>query len=520
MDNLSDIKKNKKIVTALMLILTVIIITPAFIMSCQNSPAEQSGQNGAQNNPANSGESGDGKTADGTNNAASILPEWLPARDFGGYEFRILTRDTPHHSMYIDSEEVNGEPINDAVYNRNRIIEDAYNIKIKSIWISEFEGAGGESYLQNTLRTVINAGSDEYDLAMVHMIHSGSLGANNFLIDWKEIPHVDLSKPWWDQGVTEGLVINNRLYINSGDFNIECTDHTWGMIFNKQLWQDFGYSDIYEAVKNGKWTLDYFNDIIKQSTKDLNGDGIFDANDQFGFITVDRGALTNFMYGSNERVYQKNNSGGFDLILNNERMQAVVEKTNDIYWNNNSSFVFMTAMGYNPDIEPISMFMENKGLISAARLVALPKLRGMEIDFGVIPHPKFDENQDGYYTYSDGHSSMMCIPKTMPDPDRFGIIIEALAYSSRNLVLPAFYDISLNTKFTRDEESSEMLDIIINNRIFDIGYVYNDNTGSLGFIINELIQRKSITFASEIERKESRALTALEKLIENFGRVD
>ena len=506
------------------LLLTLCFILTA-LASCNNKNADDK-NNTNQNQPAGDGTPADEILADGADKTAEetykdvknakIVPEWLPESDFEGYEFRILTRDTPHHSMYIDSEQENGEYINDAVYRRNRIIEEAYNVKIKSIQVSEFNGAGGELYLSNELRKTINAGMDEYDLAMVHMIHSGSLAANKFLLDWKEIPCIDLSGPWWDQGVTEGITVNGKLYINSGDFDLDCTDFSWGMIFNKKLWQDFGYDDIYEIVKSGKWTLDYFNNIIKQSTKDLNGDGVYDESDQFGFIAIDRGGLTNFMFGSNERVYKKNSSGGFDFALNNERMQSVVEKTYDIYWNNNSSYVFMSANTYLPEDEPMDMFMANKGLTASARLAAMPVLRGMEIDFGIIPQPKFDENQTEYCTFSDGHASMMCIPATMQDSERFGIITETLAYTSRNIVLPAYYDVSLTTKFTRDDESSEMIDIIIKNRIFDIGYVYNDNTGSLGFIINDLIQAKKTQFASTIEKKEAAALKALQKLIDSF----
>ena len=444
------------------------------------------------------------------------VPENLPESDFEGYKFRILTRDTPHHSMYIDAAEENGESINDAVYKRNRIIEELYNIKIISRQVSEFDSPGGEMYLADELRKTISAGADEYDLAMVHMIHAGTLAANKYLCDWKEIPYISLSQPWWEQGVTE-ITVNDKLYLNSGDFNIDCTEFTWGMIFNKKLWQDFGYENVYDVVKSGAWTLDYFSGIIKQSTKDLNGDGAYDKNDQFGFITIDRGGLTNFMFGSEERVYKKNSSGGFDFVLNNERMQAVVEKTYDIYYNNNSSYVFFEPpVRYLPEDEPMNMFMENKGLTASARLAAMPALRGMEIDFGIIPHPKFDASQSGYKTFSDGHASMMCIPATVSDFERFGVIMEALAYMGRSIVLPAYYDVSLNTKFTRDEESSEMIDIIIKNRVFDLGYVYNNNTGALGFIINELIQSKKTEFTSAIEKKETSALKALTKLIESF----
>ena len=502
------------------LVLIVCLVLAAVCVPSCDTPEKNAGAGGGSETAAGITGGFAPDAADATDEGGAYknpIPEYLPKPDLGGYEFRVLTRDTPHHSMYIDSAEQNGEPINDAVYMRNKIVEEAYNIRIKGVQIAEFNGPGGEMYLSDTLKKTIEAGLDEYDLAMVHMIHAGTLAAKKYFLDWRQIPYVDLARPWWDHGVSDGLVIQGRLYLNSGDYDLDCTDFTWGMIFNKKLWQDFGYEDIYTVVKNGDWTLDYFNGIIKQSSRDLNGDGIYDENDLFGFIAIDRGGLTNFMYGSGERVYRKNTSGGFDFVLKNERMQTVVDKTYDIYFNNNSAYVFREPPGkYLPEDEPMAMFMDNKGLIASARLAAMPVLRGMEIDFGIIPQPKYDATQNGYCTYSDGHASMMCIPTTVPDPERFGIVMEALAYSSQTLVLPAYYDISLNTKFTRDDESSEMIDIIIKNRVFDIGYVYNNDTGALGFIINDLIKAKKTDFSSTVEKKEASALKALDKLIGNF----
>ena len=49
----------------------------------------------------------------------------LPEKDFGGHEFAILTKgpnDGHWFSQDAYAEELNGEPINDAVYNRNAAV--------------------------------------------------------------------------------------------------------------------------------------------------------------------------------------------------------------------------------------------------------------------------------------------------------------------------------------------------------------------------------------------------------------
>ncbi|MCL1793333.1 MAG: hypothetical protein FWG34_05660 [Oscillospiraceae bacterium] len=493
-------------------------LAAAFLFSCggEKSGASGAGENAENGNPASPEESVEGE----------ILPDYVPdgvdERDLGGYEFRILTRSTCVHPLYIDAESIDGELINDAIYNRNRAAEERFNIAIRPIIVHEGEPQTDNANSTPLVKKSIMAGEDFADIAMLHMIDAGALAAQGMFIDWQLVPGIDLSKPWWDKNVVEGLSIGGKLYLNTGHFNLESYDYTWGMVFNKQLWQDKNLPDIYGTVKEGKWTLDYFNSIIKNATSDLNGDGQYTADDQWGFIAIDRGGLTNFMFGSDQRVFVRNGGGAFDLVLNTDRMQAIVELTYEIYYQNNSTYIWESAVGYFPETQPLGMFADGKGLLASARLAGIPILRGMDADFGIIPQPKFDESQIEYTSFSDGHTSMMAIPKTVSDfglNTVIGALAEALSAANYNTVMKSYYDINLQTKFTRDEESADMMDIIIKNRIFDIGYVYANVTGNLGFMINDLINQKKTAFASEFEKREASALRALAKLVEEFESI-
>ena len=50
-----------------------------------------------------------------------------------------------------------------------------------------------------------------------------------------------------------------------------------------------------------------------------------------------------------------------------------------------------------------------------------------------------------------------------------GVILEAMAYESEQTVLPAYYEVMLKTKVSRDEQSSAMLDLILDHLVFDLG---------------------------------------------------
>ena len=95
-------------------------------------------------------------------------------------------------------------------------------------------------------------------------------------------------------------------------------------------------------------------------------------------------------------------------------------------------------------------------------------MRNMEADFGILPLPKYDEAQDTYYgRMEDGW--VYVIPNAPQDTELVGTIFEALSAESRNYVIPAFFDIALTNKYMRDTDSEEMLNMIFNNVLVDLG---------------------------------------------------
>ena len=89
-----------------------------------------------------------------------------------------------------------------------------------------------------------------------------------------------------------------------------------------------------------------------------------------------------------------------------------------------------------------------------------------------------------------------------------------------NDVLPAYYEILMKNKYARDDVSAEMIDIIRENCSTDIAYLYGDPFNGLGYIFRNTIQAKSDNFASEYAKRETAALTSMEKFIEQFLSVE
>ncbi|MCL2776025.1 MAG: hypothetical protein FWD71_22170, partial [Oscillospiraceae bacterium] len=138
--------------------------------------------------------------------------------------------------------------------------------------------------------------------------------------------------------------------------------------------------------------------------------------------------------------------------------------------------------------------------------------RGMDANFGIVPLPKYDENQDKYYSVVNAWSNaLLGVPKSAADLDRVSIILEAMAAESRYTVQPAYYDIVLQRKYTRDDESQEMLDIIFGSKLYDIGAVYSFGNVFADFI--SLCNKSNTDVASYYDKNSAKMQAAIDKVV-------
>jgi hypothetical protein len=164
-------------------------------------------------------------------------------------------------------------------------------------------------------------------------------------------------------------------------------------------------------------------------------------------------------------------------------------------------------------------FEENRILYLWARMRVVELFRGMEANFGIIPLPKFDEAQDKYYSIVNPYTAaLLGIPKNADNLERVSIIIEALSAESRYTLKPAYYDVVLQRKYVRDDESSEMLDIIFQSRVFDIGGVYSFGDVYMSFIgLGQTHDRNVISF---YDKNIAKMEKAIDKVVDTFREME
>lgn len=426
------------------------------------------------------------------------IPDNLPDKDFEGYTFTVLARDRQDFVDDIGAgSEETGDVIDDAIFSRNRTVEDRFNIKIASNHVGD---------PITMLRQSVLAKDNAYDLMLSHVIECGSAAVEGNYLDWySDLPYVNLEQPWYIGNAVDALSVQNHAYIMAGEYCLSILRFTYCMYYNKEITQDNGIENLYGIVMDGVWTIDRLNEVVRGVYQDIDGDGNMTDKDLYGFTSDYWSAAITYQYAFDNPVMTKNSEGIPELTFNSPKLPQIVDKIYSFFYENPGSFV--GDWGVSGPIWREGRVLFLNGLFSGAA-----GYRDLEFDFGIIPYPKWDEAQAKYYTMSDGAHDVMAVPITCDDTERTSIIVEALNAESYKQVIPAYYETALKVKFTRDEESVQVLDMVLDGRTFDFGYVY-DGWQGLAFMMQNLTSRKSKDYASEYKKLEKAANVRYDKII-------
>ena len=423
----------------------------------------------------------------------------LEKKNFEGVTIKFLTdKATDYLSWEVAPQElVEGDRVNNAFYNRARLIEEEYGIHLEQAF------AESQNDVVEQARDNITTGLDEYQVYVAGMIYLSKMVADELFLDLSSIEsnnYIDLSKPYWDQSIVRDLTVLGSTYFATGDALVTDDDATWAIFFNKDIAENYSIADkygvdsLYDLVREGKWTLDVMYEMMQDVKTDAGDFGMAwgaDTPDTWGLIaqcydsyafTV--GAGQTLMRNDGEEIIitagDQSNINAFDKIftmLISSDCTAIAEQTG------------RDSPDYYGDM--LSMFANGKGLFMPNKIASISdeKLRDANVRYGLLPMPKYDEGQEDYTTTVTVYwCSAFAIPITnVQYLDATCYALEALAYYGMEQVTPEYYEHTLKDRRLEDTESMEMLDLIFRNRTYDMGAVFNLGS-SLGFYTSRLFE--------------------------------
>lgn len=441
-----------------------------------------------------------------TETTVETISDDLPEKDYDGYNFRIYSTNAEandwYTTVYTTAEEDSADAVDSAIYTRNLKVAERFNIMISETLVT-----------LNDITNSIIAGDDAFDISLIKGADAFGLAQQKYLYDLKTMKYIDFEKPYWDQNAAHDLTLANQLYIGVGDFMTTHIDETIVMFFNKSLITDYALESPYDLVENNQWTYDKMFEMGQQVIQDLNGDGKFDDNDRFAMLSWSGVGYPYLFLSSGEKYMGKNENDIPYITFNSDRFMTVYEKIVTMMHSSSDTFFYdanlrtnTKGLSNNHRVQEI-MFPNNQALFWVECISWAKALRDMDADFGIIPSPKLDETQDRFYNYCNQNFYAVTIPVTA-EPERTSILVEALNSESTSTVLAAYYERTLKTKYSRDEQSQAMLDLIFSNRTYDVGNVYFDGS------VNSAIYGKAANNTTDIASYYATVQKSLTKTIE------
>ncbi|MBE6726442.1 MAG: hypothetical protein E7576_14825 [Ruminococcaceae bacterium] len=468
-------------------LLLVLLLSMGAFLSCSEKPGDEPDM---QDNPSADVNSEVEPEKPETELSRADYPDSLPELDFGGADVIVHSRgdDSPTE---VVSEELTGEAVNDAIYERNTLVGEKLNVKI-----GVYVGDGWERYdtSVNAIRSSIMAADGAFDIIAGWSARIPSLSLEGLFMNLNEMNYLDFDAMWWNQSVVSDLQVAGQLHFLTGDIARSMLSAMYAYAFNQRVAGDNQVEDLYAVVKEHRWTIDYVNALTSQIYADLNGDGTAGDEDYYGLVTNCGNDADAYMQAARISMLSRDEDGYPVLEVDEERLAAAVEKVYALLWENPGVH---QQSGGNVWYTNINSFVEDKALFATSVISGfINNLADMESDYGLLPYPLFDENQATYGTRVQDAVSLWSIPIDAKNPDMSAAVMEALAAQSWRTVTPAYFDVALKYRYSRDAQTAEMVDLIKDSIYINFESLYNESIGNPWFVMRTLMTAKNSNFSS------------------------
>lgn len=508
--------KKAKSLLVFLLALELLLVLP-LVWSCGEQGSDESFVSTPGDNTV-SGETS-GENTDESSNQTPIIEDNIPKDlKFDGETVTFLVRADDVFRMEYGTEEIDASSLNSLLIERTKKVEERLGIKIKTIVQQTDPGAYWPFNFNEKVMTAILSGDPGYDVISFYAYTGVILGNDDYLLNLKDIPYLDFSKPWWNQDYINEITINNKLYFITGDACFTSTYYTYATFFNKNLAERwYPNVNLYEVVDNGKWTIDYLQILLKDTYDDLDGDGLRSDGDFYGsYIPTAAEPLDAFFMGGNLKITTKNSNGLPELSFNNEKTIKFFEKMYDLLFETSG------VMAGHYTSESIDLgrkkFIDGESIFLVSKLSSSEMFRNVNFTYGILPIPKLEESQDNYYSCTADIYSILSVPSCTPEErlPLIGATLEVMASESYRIVTPGYFHKIVKYGYMDTEDDLRMYETILNGTVYNFGVVHSMSLDNIQHLVRTVLDGRSKNFVSAYDSKADLVKVKLDELLEIY----
>lgn len=376
-------------------------------------------------------------------------------------------------SNWISPVDGGKEVVSAAQLNMYNNVTSRFDFEVKLV---ELPSEDGDVYGdRNKIQRSVLSQLYEFDLTSSRGYTTAPLAMEGYFINLNNadgFENIEVDQPWWNDDYFKEMQIGNTIFWLSGLPTVGMINCSFATFFNSEL-MNIVLSDrddnktIYDIVRDGQWTLDTMLQFSRKAYKD-DGNGEKDINDQFGSVVYESYLVDNLAICAGADYTTRDENNIPVMNIGTEKNILINEKLYDLLHDESYS-------PYAGGEHEGSYFKDGRLLMICAPIYwSGSRYRDTVFDWGAIPMPKLDENQENYLTTLTEYWMCTGIPKTAKS-DRYNFtltVADAFSAEMYRLVRPAILDDALKNKYTRDEDTKEMIDLIQAHTTTDFFIIY------------------------------------------------
>ena len=430
----------------------------------------------------------------GTDDSVATTQAGLPEMNWDNTEYRILGREYSTNmfkNFEVDYKEMPEDVVGVAVWNRNMALLDKYGIDVVGIFEKDPKGKA---------KTSLESGDDIYSLIICPPEELHPFAMEGYLVDMAKAPYIDLDNEAWNSYANKQITMGGKIYYNTNKFLLQDKHRSWSMFYNRTLARELNIGYLEEEVFAGTWTIDKLIEVAKAGSAETDGIDGMTYEDRWGVDLASSYCFTQLLYGGGFRITEIGSSGSPELVGATDHMMSIIDKVYELILNKDDCFTHDTRpVAADNSREAMDIYFQGRAVIMAEALSELDNMGTIDFEFGILPNPKFNEDQDDYYAIPNlTNGSLFAIPATVEDVDFAGFALEAISEESAETTYYSYIETKCKLQDAYDEDAAKCLDIIFNGIVYDIAFT--SNIGGLGKLVWNMVHLPSNNYPKVLDR--------------------
>ena len=397
----------------------------------------------------------------------------LPALDYGGEEITMLYWSDRIHKDEFEITEASDDLVRNASYSRNRTVEKRLNIEFA--YASTKGNTNNVASFVSELKKDIQSGSCEFDVFGCYSLTTAACATNNLCEDLLDYSYLNFDKPWWPETLTDEATIRGKLYFASGDIATSYLYEMYMIYYNTNMITEYKQLDPLTYAIDGTWTWEKFYDYCAViGGNDSNANNTVDADDKYGYI-VETGTLCPIFFSAGLKMFDHDNTGSIfvhEECFGNKADTFISEINNFVHNSGNVFYDSGNNLVKDHFANGHALFITSKAS-EAKNTFAIKQ----GLNYGILPMPKYDEEQENYVSTLANNFSLYGISIGVAEEEGRGemcsAVLECLASESYRQISPILFETVMKLRYSPNAQTSQVYDIVRATVQFDLSRLFH-----------------------------------------------